>query len=221
MGFYPILLRLDDKIALVAGGGKVAQRKVETLLEFGATVEIVAKELTPELEKFVDNGTIRRVGDEFNGRHLDHAGLVIAATDDRHLNHNIAGVARKKGVLVNAVDQPLDCDFIVPSILKRGELLIAVSTSGRSPALAKGIREGLEGQFGEEYETFLSLMGRLRKEIIGKGLSQEENSQIFHRIVRSDILKAISRDDWERVSSTLSKILPNSIDIKNILNNLR
>ncbi len=220
MGYYPILLRLDDKIALVAGGGEVARRKVETLLEFGASISIVARELIPELKKLVDNGTIRLVGKEFKPRHLDDVCLVIAATDDRQLNHKIAERARKKGILINAVDQPSDCNFIVPSILKRGELLIAISTSGRSPALAKGIREKLEGQFGGEYETFLILMGRLRNEILAKGLSQEENSQIFHGIVRSDILKAISGDDWEGVSSTLSKILPDNIDIKNILNDL-
>jgi precorrin-2 dehydrogenase/sirohydrochlorin ferrochelatase len=220
MGYYPILFKLDNKIALVAGGGKVARRKVETLLEFGASVNVVARELVPELQKLVDDNIIRLVGDEFMDRHLDDTEVVIAATDDTALNHKIAETAQKRGLLVNAVDQPADCNFIVPSIIKRGELLIAISTSGRSPALAKAIREKLEGEFGVEYAIFVTLMGHLRKEILTKGLSQGENSDIFTRIVQSDILNAISHDDWEGVKSTLSEILPDNINIKGILNKL-
>ncbi len=207
-------------MALVAGGGNVAHRKVKTLLEFGASVDIVARDLIPDLEKLVDDGTVRLVGNEFKDRYLDKVCLVIAATDDRQLNREIAETARKRGLLVNAVDQPLECNFIVPSILKRGDLLIAISTSGKSPALAKGIREELEGRFGGEYETFLIFMGRLRKEILKMGLSQEQNREIFQRVVESDILKAVSGNDWDGVGSILSKILPDNIDIKDILNGL-
>ncbi len=220
MSYYPILLKLDNKMALVAGGGKVARRKVETLLEFGASVNVVARELVPELQKLVDDNIIRLVGDEFMDCHLDDTEVVIAATDDTALNHKIAETAQKRGLLVNAVDQPADCNFIVPSIMKRGELLIAISTSGRSPALAKAIREKLEGEFGVEYAIFVTLMRHLRKEILTKGLSQGENSDIFTRIVQSDILNAISHDDWEGVRSTLSEILPDNINIKDILNKL-
>lgn len=220
MGYYPIFLELYDKIALVVGGGKVARRKVETLLESGASILIVAKDLTHELERLVEENTIRLVGQEFRERHLDGVFLVIAATDDRRLNQKIAKSARERGLLVNAVDQPADCNFIVPSIVRRGDLLVAISTSGKSPALSKKIREDLEGRFGREYETFLIVMGRVRKAVLARGLSQAEKSQIFHEIVESGLLEAISEDDWARARGTLTRILPADIEIKGILNDL-
>jgi precorrin-2 dehydrogenase/sirohydrochlorin ferrochelatase len=119
--------------------------------------------------------------------------------------------------LINAVDQPADCNFIVPSIVKRGDLSIAISTSGKSPALARKIRKELEEQFGNEYETFLILMGRLRERVLSKGLLQKENSRIFHEIVNSGVLNALARDDWEEVEAILKKILPKDVDTKGIL----
>ena len=110
---------------------------------------------------------------------------MIAATDDPSLNQAVSACAREKGILVNAVDQPVDCTFIVPSILKRGDLVIAVSTSGKSPAIAKKIREDLENRYGREYEIFLALLGKLRGEVLRKGFSQEENKGIFERLVNS------------------------------------
>ncbi len=220
MGYYPILLDLEGKKALVVGGGPVARRKVEGLLEFGASIGIVAKDLASELKSLVDSGTIRLLGDEFEDRNLDDVCLVIAATDDRELNHQIAEAARKRGLLVNAVDQPSDCNFIVPSVLKRGELLIAISTSGKSPALSKKIREELEGQFGTEYEIFLKLMGRLRKEVLAMGLSQEENRVVFYEMIESGILEAISENDPAKVRSILSKVLPPGADIRKIINDI-
>jgi len=119
--------------------------------------------------------------------------------------------------MVNAVDQPVDCDFIVPSIIRKGDLSIAISTSGKSPALAKSIRRQLDSQFGKEYETFLILMGRLRKEILSLDLKQEENSRIFHEIVGSDILKALAEDNFGKVGSILRSIVPESVDLETCL----
>jgi precorrin-2 dehydrogenase/sirohydrochlorin ferrochelatase len=116
-------------------------------------------------------------------------------------------------LLINAVDQPSDCNFIVPSIVKRGDLLIAISTSGKSPALAKKLRKELEVQFGGEYETFLTLMGCLREEILSMGLSQGENSRILNEIVDSDILKSLVQGDIVGVDSTLRRILPGDLAI--------
>jgi precorrin-2 dehydrogenase/sirohydrochlorin ferrochelatase len=208
MSYYPILLDLEGKIVLVVGGGAVAQRKIESLLEYGASIYLISRELTDKLKELVKIGKIRHIGEEFKESHLEKAFLVIAATDDKDLNHRISHSARKKGRLINAVDQPSDCSFIVPSIVKRGDLLISISTSGKSPALAKKIRLELGAQFGGEYETFLILMGQVRKEILALGLSQSENSRIFKQMVDSDMIKALARDDWETVESILGRILP-------------
>lgn len=211
MSYYPILLELRGKTILVVGGGTVAQRKIEKLLEYDASISIISRGLKGKLKELVDSGKVAHIGEEFKEKHLDGAFLVIAATDDKGLNHWISESAEKRGLLINAVDQPADCSFIVPSIVRRGDLLISISTSGKSPALAKKIRRELDAQFGSEYETFLILMGHLRKEVLSLGLSQDENSMIFNEIVDSGIIEALARDDWKAVEFILGRILPNDM----------
>jgi len=214
MSYYPIFLNLEGETALVFGGGSIAERKIVTLLEYNALIRIVSRKLTDNLKVLVEAKKVQHVGEDFSDKYLNNIFLVIVATDDRRLNRKISEHARERGLLVNVVDQPSDCNFIVPSIVKRGDLSIAISTSGKSPALAKKIRKELESQFGREYETFLVLMGRLRKEILSMGLSQEENSRIFHEIVNSNILSSMAKNDLEGIESTLSRILPSDLTIK-------
>lgn len=205
--FYPILVDLRGKKALVVGGGKVAQRKIETLLEHGVTVRVVAKELTASLEELRCAGRIEFLGEEFSETFVDGVFIVFAATDDAPLNRRVSRAAQRRSLLVNAVDQPADCNFIVPSVLSRGDLVIAVSTSGKSPAFAKKVRVELEQSFGEEYGLFLNLMGNLRKEILRLGLSQEENKSTFEDLVTSDLLTAIREKNWNLASRIIEKIL--------------
>ena len=221
MSFYPVCIELEGKTALVVGGGRVAQRKVETLMKFGASIQIVSRELTNKLKELVESKEIHHIGEEFRDEHLDGAFLVIAATDDERLNRKISESAQKRHLLINAVDQPSDCNFIVPSIVNRGDLLIAISTSGKSPALAKKLRKELEVQFGGEYETFLTLMGCLREEILSMGLSQDEKSRIFNAIVDSDILQSLAQGDMAGVESTLKRILPGDLATKKCLKCLK
>ena len=177
MGHYPLFLEMADKAALVVGGGAVAERKVRSLLQYGASIRIVSRDLTDGLKDLLETGRISFAGETFVENHLEGLTLVFAATDDRQLNHEISIKARERGVLVNAVDQPEDCTFIVPSIVRRGDLTIAVSTSGKSPALAKRVRKQLESQFGKEYAIFLDFLGRLRGRVISLGLSSQQNIQ--------------------------------------------
>jgi precorrin-2 dehydrogenase/sirohydrochlorin ferrochelatase len=221
MAFYPIMIDLSGKKAVVIGGGMVAQRKVETLLEYGAEVHLISRELTPLLEDYVGDGRVRLVGRELEGSEFEGASIAIIATNDPHMNRRAAGIARERGVFVNVVDQPSDCDFIVPSILRRGDLIIAVSTSGRSPALAKRIRERLASQFGDEYGDFLRLMGHIREEVLSRGLAQEENSRIFHELVDSPIIEAVGREDWPEVASNLERILRMRFSVDEIINYLK
>lgn len=217
MSYYPIFLQLEGMTALVVGGGGVARRKVETLLAFGAKVSIVSRELVPELRRLVDNGDVRLLGEEMEDRFFDDVSLVIAATDDSVFNHRVSEGARIRGLLINAVDQPADCTFIVPSIVRKGDLMIAISTCGKSPALSKKIRKRLETQFGDEYADFLSLMGRLRKVLLGMGLPQQENSRIFHEIVESGIIEALAKRDRETVAAILKQVLPAGMDIAAVM----
>ncbi len=220
MNYYPFFFELKDKMALVVGGGKVAQRKVETLLAYGSLVNMVAKRLTSRLEELVEKGEVHYIGKDFDEKQLDGVALVFAATDDKRLNHKVSEAARMRGMLVNAVDQPEDCNFIVPAIVRRGDLVIAVSTTGKSPALAKMLRERLELQFGYEYEIFLVLIGKLRKKILSMGYSQEKNSRIFNEIVRSDIIKALEEKNLRRVEEIFQEILPPDISVKDIFMDL-
>ena len=221
MSYYPIFLELEGKTVLVVGGGNVAQRKVETLIEYGAAVNIVSKQLTTGLRGLVDAGEIRQIGDAFLEQHLDGAFMVYAATDNNQLNRKISQSARKRGVLINAVDQPDDCDFIVPSIVRKGDLSIAVSTSGKSPALAKNIRKQLEMQFGNEYQQFLTLMGCLREEIFSLNFSQKENSSIFQKVVNSDILKALAEGNWKEAEAILRGAIPEDVDLNKCLKRMK
>ena len=216
MSYYPIFLQLQGETALVVGGGSVARRKVETLLEYGASVKIVSRALCPKLERLVEKQEIRFLGEEFRETFLEGIFLVIAATDDKELNHKISRAARARGLLINAVDQPADCNFIVPSIVNRGNLQIAISTSGKSPAMAKQIRKDLEGRYGVEYESFLALMGRIREELLPMGFSQKENGAIFQRIIDAGLLDMIARGDTEEAETMLSKLLPAGIDMEKI-----
>ncbi|MBN2061521.1 MAG: bifunctional precorrin-2 dehydrogenase/sirohydrochlorin ferrochelatase [Deltaproteobacteria bacterium] len=220
MSYYPIFVDLNQKKVLVVGGGKVAQRKVETFLQYGASVHVISEELTPRLDRYVKEGRIKLVGNEFTEESMTGAVFIVAATDNQILNSRIGNSAKKAGIMVNVVDQPADCSFIVPSIVRKGDLQIAVSTSGKSPALAKKLREDLDKQFGSHYETFLVIMGKLRDKILEMSASTDDKSRIFNEIVNSSVLDAVKDEDWERVASILSSLLGHTVrcdDIKDYL----
>lgn len=222
MTYYPAFLDLRGKKVLVVGGGAVAQRKIETLTEYGASVLVVAKDLTPSLTTYMKEGRLLHLGTEFQESDMEGAFLVFAATDDPQLNRRISRSARIKGVLVNVVDQPADCTFIVPSVLRRGDLVIAVSTSGKSPALAMRLREKLGGVFGAEYEPYVKLLGKLREDVFSRSLPPGKRREIFRDLVRSDLAELIRLGDWPHLASTVSAILDarySAEDLKDFLNN--
>lgn len=221
MAYYPALIDLRGQVVLVVGGGHVARRKVEGLLGHGAQVRIVARELTPELDAYVKSGRIAFLGRDFSASHLEDAFAVIAATDEVATNRLVSEGARARGLLVNAVDQPSDCNFILPSVLRRGDLVIAVSTSGKSPALAKRIREGLEERFGEEYGLLLHLLGHLRKEVLSRALSQEEKRRIFERLVESPLLRALREEDWNSAAMIVEECMQMKFSAEDLMNYLK
>jgi len=203
--FYPIFLKIKKKPVLVVGGGKVAERKINSLLEYGAKIFVVSKELTKGLRELVDKGKIEYLGKDFLVDQLDEKLLVIVATDDPLFNRYVAQEAEKKGILVNVADQPADCSFIVPSILKRGDLVIAISTSGKSPFLAKKIREELESKFGSEYRIFLEIFSAIRSILIESGKDQKE--KILERLYNSDMLNKIRERDIEGMVKIINDLI--------------
>ncbi|MBI2849635.1 MAG: bifunctional precorrin-2 dehydrogenase/sirohydrochlorin ferrochelatase [Chloroflexi bacterium] len=163
--YYPVFLNLKDKKCVVIGGGPVALRKAVTLLESGAKVTVVSPELCPELASLAEKGEIEFVPREYRKGDLKGVFVAIAATDSSIINGKVAAEARAKSVLVNVVDDAGNSDFIAPSIIRRGEITIAISTSGQSPALARKLRTVLEKEFGEEYARLGRLIGEVRAEV--------------------------------------------------------
>ncbi len=176
LSYYPAFLNLSGKKCAVFGGGRVALRKVKMFLDFDAEVEVISPELCPELVQLVSSRMINAVTRGYQPSDLRDVFIAIAATDDRNANVEIARESRGEGVLVNVVDIPELCDFIVPSYLRRGDLTIAISTTGKSPALARKIRSRLEIEFDEEYSTLAQLIGDVRAEIKRQGIKVDSNA---------------------------------------------
>jgi len=169
--YYPILLNIQGKKCLVVGGGEVALRKAQMLVEHGANVEIVSPTFCPELNQLVKDGTIQAIHRDYETEDLNDVFLAVAATDDIKTNEKVATEARKIGILVNVVDKPDISDFIVPSYFRRGDIIVAVSTSGRSPALARKIRGELERDFKAEYAQLAVIANEVRNELKQRGVT--------------------------------------------------
>jgi precorrin-2 dehydrogenase/sirohydrochlorin ferrochelatase len=163
--YYPVALDLRDRLCLVVGGGPVAEARVEGLLAAGARVTVVSPELTESLAACATEGRIIYRPHEFGTDDLDGQQLVLVATDRREVTEKVAVEARRRGLWVNAADDPAFCDFLLPSVLRRGRLTVAVSTGGASPALAARVRRDLEAYFTPEYEELVELAAEVRSEL--------------------------------------------------------
>lgn len=169
-GYYPISLNINHRRCVVVGGGQVAQRKVKALLEHGAIVAVISPTICPELERLAGRGTIKVLPRSYQPGDLEGAFLAIAATAETDINRKVAEEAKRRGILVNVVDDPKHSDFIAPAYLHRGDLTIAISTAGRSPALARKIRTRLEENFGKEYTSLVGLINEVRSELKQEGV---------------------------------------------------
>lgn len=193
MAHYPINVDLSGRRCVVIGGGTVAGRKAESLLDAGAAVTVVAPELAPPLAEMAQQGLIEHVRAPYESGHLDDAFLAIAATDDREVNRAVYRDAESRGILVNVVDDPELCVFYVPAVVRRGDFIISVSTSGKAPALAKLVREQLESQYGPEYGELAELMGELRDEIKARHPDSAGRKRAYARILDSDALRLLAQ----------------------------
>jgi len=168
--FYPTFFNLQGKRGMVVGGGEVALRKVKMLLDGGAKVTVISPRPHPEIVKLSKEKAIHLIQRDYEAGDLKDAVIAMVCTDKEKVNRKVADEAKKAGVLVNVADHSEPSDFIIPSFLRRGNLIVAVSTSGVSPALARKIRTKLEKSFGEEYATLLSIIGEVRSTIKEKGI---------------------------------------------------
>ena len=180
---YPIFLDLAGKRCVVVGGGKVAERKCLTLLRTGAEVTVVSPALTKRLSAYQEKGLIEHKPREYRKSDLRSAVLVIAATDSEAVNRRVSRDAMAQHTPVNVVDQPSLCTFIVPSVVRRGPLSIAISTGGASPAMAKAIRKELEGLYGPEFSRFLRLLKDIRSKAMREIPDKKERERFLKGLV--------------------------------------
>ncbi len=205
MKVYPVALNIADRRCLVIGGGPIAARKIESLLGGGAVITVVSPEMVEEILTMEVNGDIRTERRCYRRDDLDGVLLAYAATDDDSLHEQIHRDARDAGVLLNVVDRPQWCDFIVPSIARRGDLVVAVSTSGQSPAMARRVRLDIERDLDPAYEQAISLFAKLRQVLVDLGWEYDRRKEAFEKLLEADLLGALGSSDLGQVDRILER----------------
>jgi siroheme synthase-like protein len=189
MGYYPVFLEMKDRRCVVIGGGAVAERKVEGLVAAGANVTVISPGITDGLKELLKQGAIRHVAREYQAG--DRAGydLFFVATDSSEINAVVFNEARSLRIWVNSADDPDHCDFILPAVIRRGDLTVAVSTGGASPAVARAIREELDEYFTAHYAWFVQIAGEVRRELREKSVSPAASA--WKRALQGDFRRLI------------------------------
>jgi precorrin-2 dehydrogenase/sirohydrochlorin ferrochelatase len=217
MRYYPIHLDINNRDCLVVGGGGVGTRKVDNLLKCGARVTVVSPEISPELQDWSNTEPLVLKYRPYRSTDLEGMFLVIGATDDETLNRQISRDAEARNTLCNIADRPEVCNFILPSIVQRDDLVITISTSGRSPAMAKKLRKKLERQFGPEYADLLRLMGAIRSKLLSEAHEPEAHKPLFEQLINSNLIDLIREAKTEAINALLLRVLGDGYRIEELL----
>lgn len=205
--YYPVLLDIRGRAAVVVGGNDVAAEKAAALAACGALVTVISAEFCEALQAQAERGAVRLCQRPATPDDLAGAFVVIAASNDPNLIETIWSAAQHNGQLVNSVDQPERCSFILPSILRRGPLTIAVSTEGTSPSLAKRIRQQLEQRFSAAYEPYLRLAAAARARLRAGGVPYQARDEFFSEFFASDALLRLEQQNWLAAAETTARLL--------------
>jgi precorrin-2 dehydrogenase/sirohydrochlorin ferrochelatase len=208
--FYPVYLNLKGKRVIVVGGGEVAERKVESLLPCEPSVVVISPEVTRQLATLFSQKRIEWRNRPYTNGDCAGAALVFSATDDPEVSRAVYAEASDFGIFVNTADQPALCSFIMPAVVRRGDIGIAISTSGSSPALAARLRRKISRVIGPEYAQFSQLMARARREIRSRVGSERDRKELHYRIIDSDIIKLLRRNDREAAERRLKEMIQES-----------
>jgi len=186
--YYPIFLDIENRSVVIIGGGNVCARKAETMMNYGAKVTVVAPEFHPDIEKYAADGMLEIRRKTYDESDLDGASVIIASTDDEAVNTQIATDARRRRIPVNVVDVTHLCEFIVPAIIEKGSVQLAVSTGGKSPALARTLKEDLQKLVGPEYAEVNDALGSLRDAAKKTLPTDVDRKRFFDGIIARNIL---------------------------------
>ena len=210
MWLYPINLNIAGKPCAVIGGGKVAERKISTLIKSGALVTVFAPKLTATLEGMLQGRLFKFVGTNYHEGQLCGFFLVICATDNSEVNVAAAKEAKREGALVNVVDNPELCDFAVPAQVARGDLVLTISTQGKSPELARRIKEELQQLYGEEYGLFLEFVALLREQLKDILPQSKQREQFWQSQLQQEVLTLLRLGRFleaeERIKNAISRL---------------
>ena len=217
MRYYPINLDVQNRECLVVGGGGVGERKVKTLLECEALVTVVTTNATEALQTLASERGISLKTREYEPSDMEGKFLVIGATDNEEVNETISKDAAERGLLCNIADRPAACNFVLPAIARQGDLLIAISTSNKSPAVARRIRQNLEKEFGPEYALLLNLMGAIRQKLLSESKSPEAHKQVFEQLLDDGLLEMIRDNRTRDVDGLLKDVLGNGYTWKELM----
>jgi precorrin-2 dehydrogenase / sirohydrochlorin ferrochelatase len=196
----------------VVGAGKIGEGKIRGLLNGGATVKVVSLEATEQVRQWAEEGRVELDLRPYEDADLDGCFLVIAATERTETNEQVFTGAEQRNMLCNVVDVPRLCNFILPSIMRRGDLAIAVSTAGASPALARKIRLELEESYGDGYDAALELLGSLRDELKARYPDPRDRKILFERIVYSDFMDMVQGGDTDRLEAWIDRCIEEGPD---------
>jgi len=198
---FPIFLKLERRRVLVVGAGNIAEHKLNGLLQAGADIHVVAPQASELVRQLANKGQLRWSQREYASVDLSGVVIAVAATGDPVVNDRVYRDADEQGVLCNAVDEPDRCHFYYPAVVQRGDLQIAISTAGHSPALAQRIRKELEDRFDVGYGEWLSWLGGVRRYLFGRPIDPQRRRSVLHRIARADVY-----DNYRRVRASRSGV---------------
>jgi precorrin-2 dehydrogenase / sirohydrochlorin ferrochelatase len=206
MTLFPMFMKLEGRSCLVVGAGTIGEPKISSLIAAGASTRVVALNVTAEVAKWAREGSIVWDQRAFEFADLDGVFMVIAATNSRELNAAIFNEARRRNILCNVVDDPEYCDFYYPAVVRRGDLQLAISTNGQSPALAQRIRRDLEVQFGPEYGDWLEQLGKIRQQLFASKMNPDERRRLLHELASGAAFKEARAAGFKMEFMSLEKI---------------
>ncbi len=195
---FPMFVKLEGRRCLVVGAGKVGEPKIGALIDTGARIHVIALEASETVHAWANARKITLELRAFTAGDLDGTFLAVVAPESRKVNESIYQDAQKRGVLCNVVDDPPYCDFYYPAVVRRGDLQIAISTSGQSPSLAQKLRQQLERQFGPGYARWVAELGETRRLVLASDLDPERKRELLHSLASREALKAALAEEAEK-----------------------